>query len=80
MRHAIRFRKDTNVTLHPPQGESSKALRGKMVKGQTLLVMIRPYVKNGVEYADLLLEDGGEATGIRYADFKFIETEDEEIE
>lgn len=81
-RHLIRFRSSPTLNLirvPTPDGELTKG-RGKVQRGATARVLLKPYVKNGEELCDMLFTDGSEAVGVRYASFQFVDEDKPECE
>lgn len=70
--HDIEFTNDTELHLNDPTGKTKVKRKLTVKTGTRAKVMLRPFVKNLVERADLAFSDGSEATGVKYADFRFL--------
>jgi hypothetical protein len=75
MYHNIEFRFSALAGLETPGRQHLEQV--VIIQGTRLTAGIRPYVvetnRGPVEVADLLLEDGSSARGVRFASFSFID-------
>lgn len=75
MFHTIEFRVDGYAELEVPG--TTRLQQVTIQKGSRFRVQVKPYVvlsgRRPVEVADLFLEDGSVARGVRFASFRFLD-------
>lgn len=75
--HRIRFRKDVNLNVAPPQDTGRVRTKPRKVRQGEVLsdVTLKPYVEDLIEKCDIALPDGSEALGVSYATFQFLDSD-----